>query len=84
MHTSSHNKLRSERTSQPISFQQRAGLRFPDKIREVTLLDRRHQRLSGAGVVSDIVPGALAECIGEATRLSIIAPEQHDACIKVL
>jgi hypothetical protein len=48
------------------------------------LLDRRPQRLEGAGKVSDIVPGAGAECIGEYACLSKIAPEEHNARIEIV
>ena len=48
------------------------------------LLDRCPQRLKGAGEVSDIVPGDLAERVGEGERLSRIPSEQHDACIEIV
>ena len=48
------------------------------------LLDRRPQRLEGAGEVSNIVPGARAECIGEDARLSKITSEEHNARIEIV
>jgi len=48
------------------------------------LAQRGRQRLEGAGVIGDIVPGAFAQEVRELACLRTVAPEQDNSAIEIV